>query len=137
MAAFEVCASLDPADASYQEILAELFERQRGAAAARRWRTGGCCWSGRWARGDRPAPARHAEVAQRGQAGRPGLVHVRRPGGLRAGRAARSGSGTTALAGRPLARPRAALSEEMWQRALYHPRRTAACPGCSRPWPPR
>jgi tetratricopeptide (TPR) repeat protein len=120
VAAFEVCASLDPADASYHEILAELFEREGPSNKALEKRAllleralGG------------PEMARHlrAMLKIHGEAKQADRVWCTCAALVACGQAdAQEGQWYDRLAARPLAHPRSAVSEDMWMRALYHPR---------------
>jgi tetratricopeptide (TPR) repeat protein len=78
VAAFEVCAQLDPADATYHEMLAEMFEREGlGSVPPGPGEAAAAAGAGAERGGDGPAPAAHAEAAPGGQATRPGLVRLR------------------------------------------------------------
>ncbi|HXU80763.1 MAG TPA: hypothetical protein VN914_05160 [Polyangia bacterium] len=122
VAAFEVCAQLDPADATYQEILAEMFEREGPgtipqALEKRQVLLDRALGREEMARHLRAILKLHQEAKQ-----------VDRIWCVCAALVACGQADTQErqwyerVAGRPLARPRAAVSEEMWQRALYHPR---------------
>jgi tetratricopeptide (TPR) repeat protein len=121
-AAFEVCAQLDPADATYHEMLAEMFERDGPGSAAQALEKrqllleralGG------------PEMARHLRAMLKlHQEGK----QVDRVWCVCAALVACGQADTQErqwyerMAARPLPRPRAAASEEMWLRGLYHPR---------------
>jgi tetratricopeptide (TPR) repeat protein len=122
VAAFEVCAQLDPADATYQEILAEMFERDGAGSASRALEKRQVLLERALTRQDM---ARHlrAMLKQQQEAKQLDRIWSVCAALVACGQAdAQERQWYERLAGRPLASPRASVSEEMWQRALYHPR---------------
>lgn len=120
-AAYEVCASLEPDDLSYQEILAELFERQGTPAVVQ-------------AAEKRALLLERAvsseEMAKQLRALLRVFIERRQPDRVWCVCAALVAYGAASdneraayerHAGRPFARPRAGLNEDVWQRVIYHP----------------
>jgi tetratricopeptide (TPR) repeat protein len=118
--AFEVCAQLDPSDVGIQEVLAEIFERQGPAELPR-------------------ALEKRALVLDQARTGEEVVRQIRALLRIYADRrrndwmwcacASLVASGVAEpkerefyehYASRAFARPRAALSDELWQRVLYH-----------------
>jgi hypothetical protein len=122
VAAFEVCASLDPSDVTFPEILAEIFELQGpGSLAQALEKRGVLVEKAR----NREEVVRHVRAML--QIHTEGKQYDR----IWCACAALVACGAAdpqerewydRLAGRGLPHPRGSLSEEMWQRAVYHPR---------------
>jgi golgin subfamily B member 1 len=121
-AAYEVCASLDPGDASYLEILAEIFERQ-GPQAVPQALEKRCAALQRAVGRDETVRHLRALLRLHTEGSRPDRTWCTCAALVACGAAEpEEQEWYHRLAARPMVLPRGALSEEMWQRGIYHPR---------------